>query len=192
MSRDARHDTLVVRHFGDDVGFITRSDSGWLVFAYAESWPDRDGAFALATGLPLRPGDSETAFFANLLPEAGARERIARSAGLSADNDFDFLRIFGADCALARRPSAARPLLRSGVYRRLRPRPHHGDGGWRPVQSWRGRQERLGAVCPRHRHRQVAGAADREADGCADPRRVGGPSGGGRGQRRSIPAASAG
>jgi len=90
---------LVVRHVGRDVGTITRSSSGALSFEYADSWLATGGGFALATSLPLRPGAHETAFFGNLLPEAGAREHIAKSAGISPGNDFAFLRIFGADCA---------------------------------------------------------------------------------------------
>lgn len=90
---------LVVRHLGRDVGTITRTRSGSLSFEYADSWLATGGGFALATSLPLRPGALETAYFRNLLPEAGARELIARSAGISPGNDFAFLRIFGADCA---------------------------------------------------------------------------------------------
>ena len=90
---------LAVRHFGRAVGTITRTSSGALSFEYADSWLETGGGFALAASLPLRPGVRETAFFRNLLPEAGARERIAKSAGISPENDFAFLRIFGADCA---------------------------------------------------------------------------------------------
>ena len=89
---------LVVRHFGRDVGTITRTSSGGLLFEYADSWLAKPG-FALATSLPLAQGAHETSFFSNLLPEAGARERIAGSAGISPENDFAFLRMFGADCA---------------------------------------------------------------------------------------------
>jgi len=70
-----------------------------LVFAYSPSWLDADHSFALAVDLPLREGEVSTSYFANLLPEAGARARICRVAGLSVDNDFDFLRMFGRDCA---------------------------------------------------------------------------------------------
>jgi serine/threonine-protein kinase HipA len=92
-------DRLVVRHFGRDVGTITRTPSGALSFEYAPSWLAEGAGFPLATSLPLTEGAHETSFFRNLLPEAGARERIAGSAGISPDNDFAFLRIFGADCA---------------------------------------------------------------------------------------------
>lgn len=90
---------LVVRHFGRDVGTLTRTSSGALSFEYADSWIAEGGGFALATSLPLNQGRHETSFFRNLLPEAGARERIARSAGISPENDFAFLQMFGADCA---------------------------------------------------------------------------------------------
>ncbi len=92
-------DCLVVRHFGRDVGTLTRTSSGALSFEYADSWIAEGGGFALATSLPLNQGRHETSFFRNLLPEAGARERIARSAGISPENDFAFLQMFGADCA---------------------------------------------------------------------------------------------
>ena len=92
-------DTLCVRHFGRDVGTIKRTSSGALHFEYAGSWLNIDGRFALATSLPLEPGPVETAYFRNLLPEAGARQRIAKVAGFSSENDFEFLRVFGAYCA---------------------------------------------------------------------------------------------
>ncbi len=96
-------DRLIVRHFGREVGMITRASSGALSFEYADSWLGRAGVaragFAIATSLPLIEGSRETSFFRNLLPEAGAREHIARGAGISPENDFAFLRMFGADCA---------------------------------------------------------------------------------------------
>jgi len=103
-------DRLIVHHLDREVGTITRRisrqstgsrtrpNSGPLMFEYADSWLT-GGGFALATSLPLREGAWETAYFRNLLPEAGAREWIARSAGISSENDFAFLRLFGADCA---------------------------------------------------------------------------------------------
>lgn len=106
---------LVVRHFGRDVGTITLTASEALSFEYADSWLSGDG-FALATSLPLRAGVNDAAFFRNLLPEAGARERIAKTAGISVDNDFAFLRIFGADCAgsLEITDPNAKPLATAG------------------------------------------------------------------------------
>ena len=92
-------DRLIVRHFGRDVGTITREPSGALMFEYTASWLAAETGFALATSLPLTDDAHGTSFFRNLLPEGGPRERIARSAGISPDNDFAFLRIFGADCA---------------------------------------------------------------------------------------------
>lgn len=92
-------DMLLVRHYGHDVGRIRRLKSGALSFAYASSWLMSDASFALAVELPLREGEVITSYFANLLPEARARARICRMAGLSIDNDFGFLRAFGADCA---------------------------------------------------------------------------------------------
>ena len=99
MSAGPHSDRLLVHHFGREVGVLTRDTSGVLYFAYAANWLNSAGAFALAANLPLQPGTTATSFFSNLLPEAGARARIARSAGLSAENDFEFLRLFGADCA---------------------------------------------------------------------------------------------
>ena len=90
-------DRLVVRHFGREVGTLTRTAQGTIAFEYADSWRQR--GFALSVGLPLVEGQQETTYFRNLLPEAGARERIAAKAGLSPQNDFAFLKLFGADCA---------------------------------------------------------------------------------------------
>lgn len=83
----------------DTYGLLTRDAGGQLCFAYTPSWLSSATSFALSPSLPLQPSAVATSFFSNLLPEAGARARIARSAGISADNDFEFLRMFGADCA---------------------------------------------------------------------------------------------
>lgn len=91
-------DRLLVYHLRDEVGLLQRGPGGGLQFSYSADWL-RAGGFALATSLPLREGAQETSFFANLLPEAGARQRIANALGISADNDFELLRRLGADCA---------------------------------------------------------------------------------------------
>lgn len=90
---------LHVRHLDQLVGTLTRGRRGGLTFEYAEEWIAGQGSFALAIDLPLERGARQTSFFGNLLPEAGARDRIARKAGITPENDFEFLRLFGADCA---------------------------------------------------------------------------------------------
>ncbi|MCP4503668.1 MAG: type II toxin-antitoxin system HipA family toxin [Deltaproteobacteria bacterium] len=92
-------DKLLAFHFTRQVGTLSRGADGALLFQYEAGWLAFGNRFALATSLPLREERVETSFFSNLLPEAGARERIAKNAGISVGNDFEFLRIFGGDCA---------------------------------------------------------------------------------------------
>ncbi len=72
---------------------------------YAEDWVN-NGGFAISQTLPLKTdefpvqsgGGGAQQFFANLLPESGARIRIVRDLKIP-DTDFDLLRAIGGDCA---------------------------------------------------------------------------------------------
>ena len=71
---------------------------------YTEDWVMNDG-FAISQRLPLttekfqaEAGGVVQQFFANLLPESGARTRIVRDLKIP-DTDFDLLRAIGGDCA---------------------------------------------------------------------------------------------
>lgn len=71
---------------------------------YEKDWVE-NGGFAISHTLPLRleefppeAGGPAQQFFANLLPEAGARARVVRDLKIP-DTDFDLLRAIGGDCA---------------------------------------------------------------------------------------------
>lgn len=71
---------------------------------YAREWVE-NGGFAISQTLPLKTDEFPAAaggvvqkFFANLLPEGGARERVVRDLKIP-DTDFDLLRAIGGDCA---------------------------------------------------------------------------------------------
>lgn len=73
-------------------------------FRYSKDWVE-NGGFAISQRLPLlveelqsEPAGSVQQFFANLLPESGARSRVVRDLKIP-DTDFDLLRAIGGDCA---------------------------------------------------------------------------------------------
>ena len=85
------------------VGSLGESAGRRLRFAYDTAHLARADAAPLSLSLPLReaPFDDEQArpFFANLLPEVGLREAVARKLGLSPGNDFALLAAIGGECA---------------------------------------------------------------------------------------------
>ena len=79
------------------IGYLWRNELGVMSFKYDDSW----NKFPLSISLPLSgPIDDLRAhrFFANLLPEASARERLYKRLRCS-DTDFDLLREIGGECA---------------------------------------------------------------------------------------------
>lgn len=85
------------------VGRLWRDEKSSLRFQYDPAWLSTPGASPISLRLPLQkePFDPEHArpFFANLLPEADVRARIARGLGVSESNDFKLLEELGGDCA---------------------------------------------------------------------------------------------
>lgn len=85
------------------VGYLWRNPLGYIGFRYDDQWLEQ-GGFAISCTLPLghndfTPEDSIAhRFFANLLPEGGAREQIVRDLKI-ANTDFDLLRAIGGECA---------------------------------------------------------------------------------------------
>ncbi|MFO1054057.1 MAG: type II toxin-antitoxin system HipA family toxin [Planctomycetota bacterium] len=89
---------------GDDhVGVLAQSDDGAKSFAYLPDWLARADARAISLSLPLQESAFDDritrAFFGGLLPEGEVRERLARSLGRSARNEFALLEIIGRECA---------------------------------------------------------------------------------------------
>jgi len=90
--------------FGDDpVGRLRIDEGGRFCFAYDAPWRTNRDAFPISLSLPLRAeeyiGGSGHTFFANLLPEGGARQAVCRRLGISEANDFALLRAIGGECA---------------------------------------------------------------------------------------------
>lgn len=84
------------------VGHLRRNSFGHMSFCYHPDWLSGDG-FAISQSLPLKAEEFKAEegiahrFFANLLPEAGFRERIAQN--LKSNTDFNLLRAIGRECA---------------------------------------------------------------------------------------------
>lgn len=74
-----------------------------LIFQYDSGWLTASGVNPLSLHLPLQrepfASDYARPFFANLLPEADVRTRIARGLGISESNDLKLLEELGGDCA---------------------------------------------------------------------------------------------
>lgn len=102
------------------IGELTlAADGRSMGFAYAEPLP----AMAISNSLPLSgsPFTAETGlahnWFANLLPEEGARQALVRRLGV-ADEDFVLLATIGGDCAgaLSLLPKGQVPQQLSGMH----------------------------------------------------------------------------
>ena len=86
------------------VGYLWRDAQGLMGFRYDDEWLEAPGRFAISHTLPLQAGEFAPAsglahrFFANLLPEGGARDHVVRDLKI-ANTDFDLLRAIGGECA---------------------------------------------------------------------------------------------
>jgi len=90
-------DELNVWYEGEIVGYLWRDHQGTMSFKYDADW----NKFPLSISLPLNKiPDSLIAhrFFANLLPEGSARDRLCIRFRCP-DKDFDLLREIGSECA---------------------------------------------------------------------------------------------
>jgi serine/threonine-protein kinase HipA len=80
------------------VGSLVESAEGHMRFRYDEDW--LQSGFAISLGIPLADQEADAhAFFAGLLPEGLARQRICRQCRLREDDDFGLLLAIGRDCA---------------------------------------------------------------------------------------------
>ena len=85
------------------VGYLWKNSVNSIGFEYDAQWLKGNG-YPLSQSLPLTaknyaPEDGVAhRFFANLLPEGGARERIVRDLKLS-NTEFNLLRAIGGECA---------------------------------------------------------------------------------------------
>ncbi len=71
-------------------------------FLYASTWLESAHAFPLSYSLALREEKYREAahnYFSNLLPEGQVRMSVAHANKISPENDFELLKILGAECA---------------------------------------------------------------------------------------------
>lgn len=96
-------DSLDVYFNTAKAGTLTRDDGGVLGFAYDANYLGEPDARAISFSMPLRgePYGDRTVrpFFSGLLPDEGARQRLAGALGVSAGNTFGLLEIIGGECA---------------------------------------------------------------------------------------------
>jgi serine/threonine-protein kinase HipA len=84
---------LYAHYGGETVGTLGR----WS-FAYSDSWQHWSISSSLPRDRACEP-DTVHRWFANLLPEGRARERIARQKRIDPDDDFALLVALGGECA---------------------------------------------------------------------------------------------
>lgn len=105
---------------------VLLQEGGELAFRYAPAYLNLPAPLPLSRHLPLGSNEfanaATRAFFANLLPEGGMREQVARALGLSPGNVFGLLEALGGDCAGAVTvvPPGELP-KRQSAYQRLTP-----------------------------------------------------------------------
>ena len=93
---------LHVWHQRRQIGILWRNTSGAMGFRYAPDWVT--SGFAISHSMPLALDEYSPdqgiahRFFANLLPEGGAREQIVRDLKLP-NTDFELLHAIGGECA---------------------------------------------------------------------------------------------
>ena len=83
------------------VGKIIEDQLG-MGFQYAADWLKYEKRFAISHSLPLSDQfylEEGENFFANLLPEGGARDSLCQKLGISIDNDMALLERIGHECA---------------------------------------------------------------------------------------------
>lgn len=80
-------------------GVLSRLDDGLLTFAYDSAYLLDQRPRAISFSMPLQEkpfGDQVVRpFFSGLLPDEGARQRLAGALGLSSGNAFGLLEIIG-------------------------------------------------------------------------------------------------
>ena len=95
--------TLSVYYENFEVGVISADRMNRMSFQYSASWISNPDAFRISITMPFTetvfPHEIAHSFFTNLLPEGLVRENVARSLGVSTDNDFEILARIGGECA---------------------------------------------------------------------------------------------
>lgn len=151
--------------FDRPVGALERPDDQQpldLRFTYASDYLADTASIPLSVSLPLRPdpyvGASARNWFANLLPEGGARQHLATTFGLTIQDDFGMLEAIGRECAgavslwppndaPATADGATRPLSAEHIEQWVQSRPRGAISGDRRLRlSLAGAQDKIGVV----------------------------------------------
>jgi serine/threonine-protein kinase HipA len=81
-------------------GILRQGTDGTLTYTYDTHYLQSGDAGAISFSMPLReePYSDPVVrpFFSGLLPDEGARQRLARALGLSSGNAFGLLEVIGA------------------------------------------------------------------------------------------------
>lgn len=136
-------------YLGDrKAGVLAQDGSGVLNFYYVRDHLLSPDARAISFSMPLAeapyPDHVARPFFSGLLPDEGARQRLAEALGLSAGNVFGLLAVVGAECA------GALSLLHEGETPALA-----GDGGIELLTA-----PRLGKILGRLHERPLLGGEE--------------------------------
>lgn len=88
----------------DLVGILKRNHDNTLSFKYQESWRQNKKNFPLSPVMPLEhtsefDNRQTSAFFENLLPEGKVLNQLEKLMGRSLKSGYQFLELFGIDCA---------------------------------------------------------------------------------------------
>ncbi len=91
-------------YFGERLaGILEQDDSGSLTFTYGAAYLADGQPRPISFSMPLReepyPDRVTRPFYSGLLPDEGARQRLAGALGVSAGNTFGLLEIIGGECA---------------------------------------------------------------------------------------------
>jgi serine/threonine-protein kinase HipA len=97
-------------------GTLSQNEAGVLSYAYNSAYLGGREPRAISFSMPLREAAYDDRvvrpFFSGLLPDGGARQRLAGALGISAGNAFRLLEVIGGECAgaLSLYPAGDTPL----------------------------------------------------------------------------------
>jgi serine/threonine-protein kinase HipA len=91
-------------YFGEaKAGALSQDETGTLSYTYDPGYLAGREARAISFSMPLQeaayPDRAARPFFSGLLPDEGARQRLAGALGISAGNAFGLLEVIGGECA---------------------------------------------------------------------------------------------
>ncbi|ODT21950.1 MAG: phosphatidylinositol kinase [Kaistia sp. SCN 65-12] len=91
-------------YFGEArAGTLSQDEAGALSYAYDPEYLGGSEPRAISYSMPLREAAYDDRvvrpFFSGLLPDEGARQRLAGALGISAGNAFGLLEVIGGECA---------------------------------------------------------------------------------------------